>query len=102
VRDHRKLDAFRFADELAICVYRATQTFPASEQYGLTSQMRRGAVSFAANIVEGCARDTEKDYLRFLGIAFGSIRELEYLLSLAKRLGYLDEQTVEDLENIRK
>jgi len=102
VRDHRKLDAFRFADELAICVYRATQTFPASEQYGLTSQMRRGAVSFAANIVEGCARDTEKDYLRFLGIAFGSIRELEYLLSLAKRLGYLDEQTVEDLENSQK
>ena len=79
-------------------IYRATQAFPAIEQYGLTSQMRRCAVSVAANIVEGSARDTEKEYLRFLVIAFGSIRELEYLLSLAKRLGYLERQEAESLE----
>jgi four helix bundle protein len=98
VRDHRKLDAFSFADELALGVYRATESFPTAELYGLTSQMRRCAVSVAANIVEGCARDTEKDYLRLLGIAFGSVRELGYLISLSKRLGYLDDKVARELE----
>ena len=98
MRDHRKLDAFRHADELALRVYRATESFPATEQYGLSSQMRRCAVSVAANIVEGSARETEKEYLRFLGIAFGSVRELGYLVSLAKRLGYLDGKAADDLE----
>lgn len=98
MRDHRKLEAFQYADKLALAVYRATGSFPASEQYGLTSQMRRCAVSVAANIVEGSARETEKDYLRFLGIAFGSVRELGYFISLAKRLEYLDKQAAEELE----
>lgn len=91
MRDHKKLRAFELADELAIAVYRATQRFPREEQFGLTSQMRRAAVSTASNIVEGCARHSERDYLHFLDMAFASCHELEYQVSLAHRLGYLDE-----------
>ncbi len=101
MRDHRKLDAFQFADELVLSVYRATASFPVQEQYGLTGQLRRAAVSVAANIVEGCARETEKEYLRFLGIAFGSVREVGYLADLSMRLGYLDKEVASDLETIQ-
>ena len=95
MRDHTKLRAFELADMLAFTTYRATQDFPREEVFGLTSQMRRAAVSIAANIVEGCARNSEADYLRFLDMAYGSARELEYHISLAARLGYLlDEQRV--------
>ncbi len=89
MRDHTKLRAFGQADELAVMVYRATRSFPREEQYGLTAQMRRAGVSVASNIVEGCARRTQADYLHFLDVAFGSLRELEYQASLAAKLGYL-------------
>jgi four helix bundle protein len=92
MRDHKKLRAFELADEVAILIYRITSGFPKEELYGLTSQMRRAAVSVPSNIVEGCARDSQADYLRFLTIAFGSLRELHYQLSLSLRLGYLSNQ----------
>lgn len=88
MRDHTKLRAFELADEIALLTYKHTTDFPKHEQFGLTSQMRRAAVSIPSNIVEGCARDSTADYLRFLDIAFGSLRELEYQLSLAERLGF--------------
>ena len=97
MRDHTKLRAFELADELAMLVYQETRTFPSDERFGLTSQMRRAGVSTASNIVEGCARESQADYLRFLGMAYGSARELEYQISLAKRLGYLSEQSQQEL-----
>ena len=69
MRDHTKLRAFELADEVAVLVYRVTAGFPREELYGLTSQMRRAAVSVPSNIVEGCARDSQADYIRFLYIA---------------------------------
>lgn len=89
MRDHTKLRAFELADEVAMMIYQVTRDFPKEEIYGLTSQMRRAAVSVPSNIVEGCARESQGEYLRFLDIAFGSLRELHYQFSLAKRLGYI-------------
>jgi four helix bundle protein len=92
MRDHTKLRVFELGDEVAVLIYRVTAGFPKEESYGLTSQMRRAAVSVPSNIVEGCARDSQADYLRFLHIAFGSLRELHYQVSLSKRLGFLRNQ----------
>ena len=78
MRDHTKLRAFELADAVAMLVYRVTAGFPKEEVFGLTSQIRRAAVSVPSNIVEGCARDSQADYLRFLNIAFGSLRELNF------------------------
>jgi four helix bundle protein len=99
MRDHAKLRAFELADELVLLVYRATSPFPSHEQFGLTNQMRRAAVSIASNIVEGCARSTEADYLRFLDMAYGSAREVAYQGTIAARLGYMDDETFHQFES---
>ena len=91
MRDHTKLRVFAEADELALEIYRASKHFPRDERFGLTNQLRRAAVSIPSNIVEGCSRRSESEYVRFLEIAYGSLREAEYQLSLAFRLGYLEE-----------
>lgn len=90
MRDHRKLRVFELADEIVILIYQVTRRFSKDEIYGMTSQMRRAAISVPSNIVEGCARESQAEYLRFLEIAFGSLRELHYQCNLSNRLGYLD------------
>jgi len=74
-------------------VYEHTRGFPDNERFGLTAQMRRGVVSIASNIVEGCARNSKADYVRFLDMAYGATRELEYQISLAARLGFLTPES---------
>ena len=91
MRDHTKLRAFDIADNVVMEVYRVTRSFPKEELFGLTSQVRRAAMSIASNIVEGCARNSEADYLRFLDMSYGSAKELEYQLSVADRLGYSND-----------
>jgi len=97
MRDHTKLRAFQLADELTLSIYQATKSFPPHEQFGLTQQLRRAVVSCVSNIVEGSARHTQSDYLRFLDMAYGSICETRYQLSLAKRLGYLAKEQARTL-----
>ena len=97
MRDHRKLRVFRAAHSLVLLTYLCTRDFPKTETFGMVSQMRRCAISVAANIVEGCARKSEKEYSHFLNCSFGSLRELGYYIDLAGELGYLDPATTSRL-----
>ena len=96
-RDHRRLRVFHEAHGLAITIYKETRTFPRDEWYGIRAQIRRAAVSVAANIVEGNARRGTPDYVNFLNIARGSAGELGYLVLLASELGYLSPTASRDL-----
>lgn len=100
MRDYRRLKVFQIADNLAVLAYEHTAQFPVAEQFGLTSQIRRAAVSVAANIVEGASRISQTDFRRLLLIAYGSTRELEYHCSLALRLGYLDSAHESQLQDL--
>lgn len=100
MRDHTKLRAFELADRLALETYEITGAFPKDEQYGLTAQIRPAVVSIASNIVEGCARNTTADYLHFIDMAYGSSRELQYQLSLARRLNYVPDLDWKRTENL--
>lgn len=96
-RDHRKLHVFSLADSLLLAVYRATRALPSSERFGLQDQLRRSALSAATNIVEGSARRTTREYVNFLNLANGSAAEAQYLLTVAHRLDYVTESSVQPL-----
>jgi len=98
MRDHTKLRAFVLADELVLLIYRVTKGFPKEEIYGLTSQMRRAVVSVPSNTVEGSARESQVEYLRFLEIAFGSCKESQYQFTIATRLGYVRTEDIKECE----
>ena len=97
MQDFRQLKVWEKAHAVTLQIYRATAGFPKTEQYGLTSQLRRAAASVPANIAEGCGRDTRRDFGRFLHIAMGSASEAKYHLLLAADLGYLPNETKQEL-----
>lgn len=90
MRDFRELKVWQKAHALTLGVYKVTASFPKDEMYGLTSQMRRAAVSIEANIAEGCCRGSAADFARFLEIGMGSASEVECHLLLARDLGFMD------------
>ncbi len=97
-RDFRGLEVWQKAHALTLALYAGSAKLPVQESYGLTSQLRRSGASIAANIAEGCGRDTEADFARYLQMAMGSASELEYHLLLAKDLGFLAPEEHSKLE----
>jgi len=93
MRDFRSLKVWEKSHAFALAVYRACESFPRTEQYGLTSQLQRAALSIPTNIAEGCGYDSDAQFVRFLDMALGSASECEYLLLFARELGYVDPAT---------
>lgn len=100
MRDYKNIKAYRYADDLVVEVYQVTKKFPKEEIYGLTSQIRRAAISISSNIAEGASRQHHRDYLHFLYMARGSMSETEYLVHLARRLGYLNSSEFERINEL--
>lgn len=92
-----KLDVWRQAVELANAVYQVTRSFPEDERFGLTSQMRRAAVSIAANIAEGRGRGSDREFTRFLKIAYGSLMEVVSHLTIAKQQRLMNDEYYSEL-----
>lgn len=88
---YENLEVWKLADEIAFNVYEITRGFPKEEIFGVTSQLRRSALSVPTNIVEGYSRKGDKELSRFVSIALGSLGESRYLLDFSRRLGYLEE-----------
>ena len=103
VKTHRDLNVWREAMDLAKSIYSLTAEFPKEEIYGLVSQMKRAAVSVPSNIAEGAARNSNKEFIRFLYNSLGSLAELETQLLLSRELGFVQSRDIHvDIEGIRK
>jgi four helix bundle protein len=101
VLPHQKLRAWELCHELTLAIYRSTELWPKHELYGLTSQLRRAAVSTGANIAEGSAKRGPSDFARFVDMALGSLAEIAYLLFLARDFSLLTAEDYERLEELR-
>ena len=106
MRDFRELDVWRKAHQFVLDVYRATDSLPRSEVFGITVQLRRAAISIPTRIAEGCGRDGDAELAACLHKARAAASELEYLLLLSRDLGYLPEQAHDllsgDIVEVRK
>ena len=98
MKTHKELDVWKDSVELVVLIYQITKGFPKEELYGLTSQIRRAAVSVPANISEGAARNYSTEFIRFLRIAQGSLSEFETLLYISLRLNYFDENKFKSIQ----
>jgi four helix bundle protein len=93
-KPHKKLDAWKLSMDLVVDIYQATDSFPSQEKYSLIDQIRRAAISIPSNIAEGAARQTKKEFTNYLHIAQGSLSELDTQIELARRLGFLDNESL--------
>lgn len=92
MRNWKELQVAQKARQLALDVYACTSSFPDSERFGLVSQLRRASVSIGSNIAEGCGRDSDRELVRYMTIANGSTSEVEFQLSLARDLNFIEEE----------
>lgn len=99
MNNYKELKLWQRSVDLAVKIYESTTSFPKEEMYGLTSQIKRSAVSVPSNIAEGAGRNTKKDFNNFLGISTGSSCELETQLIIASRVGFLDNTSLQVLQN---
>ncbi|MCK5033468.1 MAG: four helix bundle protein [Calditrichia bacterium] len=99
MKDFRKLLVWEKAHSFVLGLYKYSKDFPKDELYGITSQIRRAAVSIPNNIAEGCGRGSDLDFARFLQIAMGSASEVEYLILLSNELKYINKNVYEELLN---
>lgn len=106
MRNYRDLEVWKISHKLTLILYEASRKFPKEEMFGLTSQLRRAAISVGANLAEGCGRRTTPEFARFIRIAMGSASELDYHLLLCRDFDFVSrefyERSSKELVRVRK